>query len=87
VPGGPDRAVRFFEFRLPIAARVDTVRGHSRGWPFPIAALLFFAEVLIGSAQPGILPAHGNILEVAPESDVVTIAVAGFHALVLAHGN
>jgi len=44
-------------------------------------------KTLIRSAQPGILPSHGNVLEVAPEGGIGTITVADFHALVLAHGH
>jgi hypothetical protein len=47
-------------------------------------AVFIIVELLIGSAQPGILPSHRDVLEVPAKPDVGAIAVTYFQTLVLA---
>ena len=42
---------------------------------------------LIGSAQPGVLPANGDVLVVSPQPDESSIAVTELHRVVLAERN
>jgi hypothetical protein len=72
-----DHSERSLKFSLPIVASVDPVRRSP-------TAVFIIAELLIGSAQPGILPSHRDVLEVPPKPDVGAIAVAYFQTLVLA---
>jgi hypothetical protein len=57
---------------------------HQLEGEFTWGTVLFFAEALVGPAQPGILPGYRDVLEVSAKSHVGAIAVTYFQALVLA---
>lgn len=40
---------------------------------------------LLWTAQPGVLPAYGNVLKIAPVLDVSAVAVAELYGLMLAY--
>jgi hypothetical protein len=75
----------------------DADKDKSTGVLYPAAQLVINKEgqdrehmlggVLIGSAQPGILPPQRNVLVVPAKPDIGTIVVAEFQRLVLADGD